>query len=538
MSNPDPNIKGGPAPHFRDPDSSVSDRHSEIFFAAVETTRMPMIVTDPRREDHPIVFVNRAFSQMTGYAPDEIIGRNCRFLQGADTDRAVVAEIRAAISESREIATEVLNYRKDGSAFWNALFISPVYDNEGALLYYFASQLDVSRRRDAEESLRQAQKMEALGQLTGGIAHDFNNLLQVIVGYADMAGMMVSSDVDPRLARAIDQIKAAADRATTLTQQLLAFSRKQRLEGRVINLNTLVANMSGILERTVGDTVTIVRRPTIDLWNVKVDTVQAEMALLNITINARDAMPAGGTLTISTENRTVHADDADGARDLAPGRYSVIRIMDTGTGMPKEIMHRVLDPFFTTREEGKGTGLGLSMVYGFMKQSGGTVHLASVVGMGTTVTLLFPATGEAMAAGRSARPGRKDVAQGTESVLVVEDRPQITDLARTMLMESGYKVETAENGRAAIDLVEDGRHFDLLFSDIVMPGGISGVRLAHEIRSRLPGIKVLLTSGYSELSLERQDAGGAEFELIPKPYRPADLAKKVREVLDGPTGVS
>ena len=366
-----------------------------------------MIVTDPRREDHPIVFVNRAFSQMTGYAPDEIIGRNCRFLQGADTDRAVVAEIRAAISESREIATEVLNYRKDGSAFWNALFISPVYDNEGALLYYFASQLDVSRRRDAEESLRQAQKMEALGQLTGGIAHDFNNLLQVIVGYADMAGMMVSSDVDPRLARAIDQIKAAADRATTLTQQLLAFSRKQRLEGRVINLNTLVANMSGILERTVGDTVTIVRRPTIDLWNVKVDTVQAEMALLNITINARDAMPAGGTLTISTENRTVHADDADGARDLAPGRYSVIRIMDTGTGMPKEIMHRVLDPFFTTREEGKGTGLGLSMVYGFMKQSGGTVHLASVVGMGTTVTLLFPATGEAWRLGVRLVPGAR-----------------------------------------------------------------------------------------------------------------------------------
>ena len=538
MSNPDPNIRGGPAPHFRDRDTTVADRHSEIFFAAVETTRMPMIVTDPRRADHPIVFVNRAFSQMTGYATDEIIGRNCRFLQGAETDRAVVAEIRAAIADSREIATEVLNYRKDGSAFWNALFISPVYDNEGVLLYYFASQLDVSRRRDAEESLRQAQKMEALGQLTGGIAHDFNNLLQVIVGYADLAGMMVSSPDQPKLARAIDQIKQAADRATTLTQQLLAFSRKQRLEGRVINLNTLVANMSGILERTVGDTVSIVRRPTDDLWNVKVDTVQAEMALLNITINARDAMPAGGTLTISTENRTVHAGDAEGGRDLAPGRYSAIRIMDTGTGMTKEIMSRVLDPFFTTREEGKGTGLGLSMVYGFMKQSGGSVQLASVVGMGTTVTLLFPATGEMAAEGRAARPGRKDVARGSERVLVVEDRPQIIDLARTMLTDIGYSVETAENGHAAIDLVEGGGHFDLLFSDIVMPGGISGVALAGEVRARLPGIKVLLTSGYSELSLERQDAGGAEFEIIPKPYRPADLAKKVREVLDGPTGVS
>ncbi|WP_122430724.1 PAS domain-containing protein, partial [Pseudomonas viridiflava] len=216
----------------------ISHKGKDIFFAAVETTRMPMIVTDPNSEDNPIIFANKAFLEMTGYASEEIIGSNCRFLQGPETDRAVVQTIRDAIHERNDISTEILNYRKDGSSFWNALFISPVYNDAGDLIYFFASQLDISRRRDAEEALRQAQKMEALGQLTGGIAHDFNNLLQVMGGYIDLIGTAAEKPtIDiPRVQRSVHHAKSAVERASTLTKQLLAFARKQKLHGRVLNL--------------------------------------------------------------------------------------------------------------------------------------------------------------------------------------------------------------------------------------------------------------------------------------------------------------
>src|SRR4051794_13572437 len=298
----------GPSPPVRDgAPSDITDRKSDIFFAAVETTRMPMIVTDPRQPDNPIIFANRAFLAMSGYTPEELIGRNCRFLQGPETDRESIAQVRSAIAEKREFATEILNYRKNGSTFWNALFVSPVYNADGELVYYFGSQLDVSRRRDAEDALGQAQKMEALGQLTGGIAHDFNNLLQVIVGYVDiLAAGLEKPDADrARLGRAAENIRQAADRATTLTQQLLAFARKQRLDGRAVNLNTLVEGMGEMVTRSVGEAVKIELDLAKDLWNCRVDPTQAEVAILNVLINARDAMPDGGTVRITTENSEV-----------------------------------------------------------------------------------------------------------------------------------------------------------------------------------------------------------------------------------------
>lgn len=226
----------------------------DMFFAAVETTRMPMIVTDPNRDDNPIIFANRAFLEMTGYGLEEIIGRNCRFLQGPETDASIVDTLRHSIAQRVDIATEILNYRKDGSSFWNALFISPIFNERGDLVYYFASQLDVSRRRDAEEALRQAQKMEALGQLTGGIAHDFNNLLQVMGGYLGLiASEADKSQVDlNRVRRSVGHAQTAVERASTLTKQLLAFARKQKLHGRVLNLNHLVDDVRPMMERTFG----------------------------------------------------------------------------------------------------------------------------------------------------------------------------------------------------------------------------------------------------------------------------------------------
>ena len=518
----------------------LADRPNDIFFAAVQTTRMPMIVTDPRQADNPIVFANRAFTAMTGYGLEEVIGRNCRFLQGPDTDPETVAELRRAIEAKQEIAVEILNYRKDGYTFWNALFVSPVFDEAGDLVYFFASQLDVSRRREAEEELRQAQKMEALGRLTGGVAHDFNNLLQVMVGYLDLIGNGLQKPELNRekLMRGIASARGAADRASQLTQQLLSFARKQRLEGRVLNLNTLIGSMHDIAERTLGRDVTIVSATSGDLWNCRVDPTQAEVALLNIMINARDAMVGrpDKRVTIETRNVTIEREDQNRVGNLRLGRYASIALTDTGSGMPAEIIERVMDPFFTAKGDGEGTGLGLSMVYGFARQSGGGAQIQSVEGEGTTVRIFFPAVDEP-APTPATRGARALDRPGDETILVVEARADVAEVARMILEDLGYTVLHASNGRAALDLLAETR-VDLLFTDLIMPGGLNGVALAREARRRWPRIRVLLTTGYAEASLERTDAGGREFDVLNKPYGPADLARKVRVILDGPTGVS
>ncbi|WP_369938192.1 hybrid sensor histidine kinase/response regulator [Xanthomonas tesorieronis] len=523
--------------------ADLSEHRSDIFFAAVETTRMPMIVTDPRQADNPIVFVNRAFLEMTGYSSEELIGTNCRFLQGPDTDRDTVASVREAIAARDEVAVEILNYRKDGSSFWNALFISPVYNEHGELVYYFGSQLDVSRRRDTEDALRQAQKMEALGQLTGGIAHDFNNLLQVMSGYLELIEHGLEREpLDPaRLRKSVERARDASGQAARLTQQLLAFARKQKLEGRVLNLNALVAGMSDVAERTLGDGIAFSLDLAPDLRNCRIDPTQAEVALLNILINARDAMaeqPAR-RLVIQTRNVSIRADEPTTYDNLLPGHYVCVSITDNGSGMSPDVLAHVLDPFFTTKEEGKGTGLGLSMVYGFAKQSGGAVRLYSEEGHGTTVRLYFPIDDNVEnAAPRDSRARRASDRQGDETILIVEDRPDIAELARLFLEDQGYTTHVVHNAREALELVDQGLQVDLLYSDLIMPGGLNGVMLAREVRRRRPKIKVLLTTGYAETSIERTDAGGTEFDVLSKPYNRQELVRKVRIVLDGPTGVS
>ncbi len=539
MDSPEkPRLHGPHPPVTGSGPSGVVDQHHDIFFAAVETTRMPMIVTDPHQPDNPIIFANRAFERMTGYTRRELVGTNCRFLQGPETDRETVNEVRTAIAEHREFAGEIMNYRKDGSSFWNALFVSPVFNRSGDLVYFFGSQLDVSRRRDAEESLHQAQKMESLGQLTGGIAHDFNNLLQVITGYNEvMLALIDHPTLDVmRVRRACEAVRDAAERAATLTHQLLAFSRKQRLEGRLLNLNGLVHGMSGMAERTLGDHVTLHQDLATELWNARIDPTQAEVALLNVFINARDAMPAGGTVTVRTENLLVEDEDAALFKTVGVGAYVVVSVTDTGTGMAPEILARVMEPFFTTKGEGKGTGLGLAMVYGFAKQSGGAVKIYSEIGHGTTVRLLFPASNQKIEEERKASQRAAD-RHGTETVLVVDDRPDVAATAATILEDFGYKVVVAHAPRDALEIIDGEVRFDLLFTDLIMPGGMNGVMLARAARERQPRIKVLLTTGYAEASLERTDAGGSEFEIINKPYKRLDLVRRVRRVIDGPTGV-
>ncbi|MDR0210503.1 MAG: PAS domain-containing protein [Pseudomonas putida] len=524
-------------------DSSTADLSShpkDIFFAAVETTRMPMIVTNPNAPDNPIIFANQAFLDMTGYTSAEIVGRNCRFLQGPDTDREVVDSIRDAVEGRYDFTTEVLNYRKDGSSFWNALFISPIFNEAGELIYFFASQLDVSRRRDAEDALHQSQKMEALGQLTGGIAHDFNNLLQVMGGYIDLirsAAEKPEPDLD-RIRRSTLHARSAVDKASTLTKQLLAFSRKQKLQGRVLNLNQLVETVQPLVNRTFGAGVQVDYDLEQSLKNTRIDPTQAEVALLNIFINARDALIGRAQPRVFIETRNVSVRDlASTSYDgLLPGHYVSLAITDNGIGMPASIRDRVMDPFFTTKEEGKGSGLGLSMVYGFAKQSGGTARIYTEEGIGTTLRLYFPVdSGALLPMERRQKPESR---HGDERVLIVEDRPDVAELAKMVLDDYGYQAEIVLNAREALKRFEAGERYDLLFTDLIMPGGMNGVMLAREVRRRHPSIKVLLTTGYAENSIERTDIGGSEFEVISKPYLPHDLARKIRQVLDSPGGIA
>jgi len=516
--------------------ASVQAGDEELFFESVRVTRVPMLVTDPNQDDNPIVFANEAFLKATGYAAAEVVGRNCRFLQGPETDHRTVARLARAIADRRVVSAEILNYRKDGTAFWNALFIAPLVDRSGRLRYFFSSQLDVSRRHDAEEALRQAQKMEALGHLSGAIAHDFNNLLQVISGYLDTLKAKLAGEHDPGIVEALGTIAAAADRGATLTRHLLAFARKQRLEARVVNLNALVESLRPMIAQAVGPRIKVETTLARDLWNTRLDPVQAEMAILNLLLNARDAMPKGGRVVIRTENRRIEPGASPPAPiDLPDGAYATLSITDTGIGMPPEILAHALDPFFTTKEAGRGTGLGLSMAYAFMRQSQGGLALASEEGRGTTVTLYFPATEQEPAArcAPASSPGEARL-RGSETILVVEDQPDIAALAEAILSGSGYRVVTAATADDALALIDRGARVDLLFSDLIMPGAMNGVMLAREARRRLPGLRVLLATGFAAELAGQEGMPAGEFEVLAKPYRRAELLGRVREILDRP----
>jgi PAS domain S-box-containing protein len=344
----------------------------DIFFAAVQMSRMPMCLTDPHRSDNPLIFCNAAFEQLTGYAQDEILGRNCRFLQGDGTDPEVVAQIRRGLKAGEDIHQEVLNYRKDGTPFWNALFISPVVDSDGSLVYHFASQLNVTRRREAEAVLQQSQRMETLGTMASGKAHEFNNLMTIVLASLERA----EDETDAaRRARQIERATWGAQRAARLTSQMLSFARRQFHDNKDLDVGELLREFDNILDQMAGDGV----RVTLDLppepLVAAIDAGQMELALLNLVRNAADASPRGGEIIIR-------------ARPCADGLEVVV--IDAGAGMPDEVARRATEPFFTTKERGKGTGLGLSMVNGFAEQSGGRLEIETTPGMGTAVRLVFP----------------------------------------------------------------------------------------------------------------------------------------------------
>ena len=382
-----------------------------------------------------------------------------------------------------------------------------------------------------EKQLRQAQKMEAIGNLTGGLAHDFNNLLGIIIGNLDLLRAQPGGGItkDPNLEQLTAEALDAALRGADLTRRLLAFARRQTLQPQRLDLNELIDGISKLLRRTLGTDIEIVLKLDPQVWPVNVDPSQLGASLINIVNNARDAMPNGGILTIATSNSELDEDYTSAQADVAPGSYVLIEVSDTGSGIPKELLDHIFDPFFTTKEQGKGTGLGLSMVFGFIKQSAGHVSVYSELGHGTTFRLYLP---RALAAAEAREMTTAAPRQGDETVLAVEDNEGLRRVVVRQLKELGYRVLEAPGGAAALKILEQ-EPVDLLFTDIMMPGGMSGYDLAKNAAARWSSLKVLLTSGFPETKLNGNGNASVKMHLLTKPYRKNDLASALRKALEG-----
>ncbi len=386
---------------------------------------------------------------------------------------------------------------------------------------------DITDRRQLEEQLRQAQKMDAVGRLAGGVAHDFNNLLMVINGYTEV--LLEQLEEGGAMHHKVQSIQQAADRAATLTRQLLAFSRKQLLELKVIDVNSVIGDMERLLRPLIGENIELVTRLSPDAGHTRADAGQLEQVIMNLVVNAKDAMPEGGKLTVQSSDVTVRQNLSE-QRFIQPGRYAVISVADTGHGMDKETQSRIFEPFFTTKEKGKGTGLGLSTVYGIVKQSNGYVFAQSELGAGTTFYVYLPRVEES-AEEQSPVKSQQNEAGGCETVLLVEDEESVRELVRVTLASRGYKVLEAENGECGLQTAEDFKdHIDILITDVVMPG-IGGRELAKKLLALRPGISVLYLSGYTEDAVVTQGALGPATAFLQKPFTLQNLAKKVREVL-------
>jgi PAS domain S-box-containing protein len=479
-----------------------------------------------------VLSFNPACERLFGYAPDEVIGCNVKMLMppvySDNHDQYLANYRRTSTRKIIGIGREVFGQRKDGSIF--PMYLSVGEARQDTLSIFVGIISDLSARRETEERLRRSQRMEAIGQLTGGIAHDFNNLLAIVSGNLEL--LLELPDVRADVRELAGEAMQASERGAELVRRLLAFARKQQLEPRAINLNERLPEIVQLLGRTLGEAVQIRTLGADDLWDALADPTQVDDALVNLAINARDAMPEGGTLAIETANMFLDEDYAQQHIDVSSGQYVMLAVTDTGLGMSAEVAARALEPFFTTKPAGRGTGLGLSQVYGFVKQSGGHVTIYSEQGRGTTVKLFLPRSAPSSIDYSAERDRSGLPPHGTESVLVVEDNPDVRRLVRRQLSELGYKIHEACNGPEALKMLRSSLALDLMFTDIVMPEGMTGYELAAVARESRPTLKILFTSGYTAIGAGQDQDSRAGGPLLSKPYRKRDLAHFIRAALD------
>ena len=494
---------------------------------AIEQTPESVVITDTEGR---ILYVNPVFERVTGYSRAEVIGQNPRLLKSNRQDSAFYRELWAKISAGEVWRGRFINKKKDGALFTEDAVIAPVRDEKGAVTNYIAIKRDISHELELEVQYRQTQKIDSIGLLAGGVAHDFNNILAVICGHTDLALAQLSPDAPLR--SNLECIQESAERAANLTRQLLAFARRQVIEPRRINLNELIVNLNKMLHRLIGEDIKLVTQTAPDLGQIKADPGQIEQVLLNLVVNARDAMPDGGTLTIRTDNVTL---DEDYARRhlVTPGDYVMVSVSDTGVGMTDEVKQHIFEPFFTTKEQGKGTGLGLATCFGIIQQSNGHIHSESQVDKGTQFKIYLPRV-QGVEESISSREVPVSLPQGTETILLAEDEPSLRQLMARVLRTQGYTVLEAADGHEALALAQaNGAKIQLLLTDVIMPG-LSGKTLAEWLGQVNPAVRVLFISGYINNNAVRDAMSKPGTFFLQKPFNPLNLAEKVREVIEAP----
>jgi PAS domain S-box-containing protein len=471
---------------------------------------------------------NSGAQRIKGYTAQEIVGQHfSRFYPEADRAAGEPSRALRTALESGRYEAEGWRIRKDGTPFWANVVIDPVRDPQGVLIGYAKVTRDITERRTAQAALQRAQeqlthsqKMEALGQLTGGVAHDFNNLLMIVGGHVRIVKKLLHDN--PRGLQAAEAIETAAQRGETLTRQLLAFSRRQPLNPVVAELGQRIDALRALLANSLGSSIQLRTLVAPDTWPVEIDVGELELALVNVAVNSRDAMPDGGVISISTENVRLSRGQVFG--DLT-GDFVALTVTDNGVGIPQDALPKVFDPFFTTKGAGKGSGLGLSQVYGFARQSGGTVTVDSELGKGTRVTIYLP---RSRAGILKAWPREEAVDPVTGGlVLLVEDNPVVAEVSATMLRELGFEVELASDANAALRAINGDAMFDLMFTDIVMAGQLDGIALARIVRQRRPNLPILLATGYSSAAIAARD----EFSILRKPYQITQLSRAIAGVV-------
>ena len=502
-----------------------AEAERERLMSAIEQAAEAVLITDA---EATIRYANPAFERITGYTRDEAIGQNPRILKSGEHDNVFYKRMWDTLTRGETWSGQFINKKKDGTLFTEEATISPVRDASGKTTNYVAVKRDITQEIKLEGQLRQAQKMEAVGQLAGGVAHDFNNLLQAILGYGDLA--LDEAGADSPVRASVEEILKAGKRAKTLVRQLLAFSRRQVLKMKDVDLNDVIANLMKMIRRVIGEHITLDTVAGHDLGIVRADPGQIEQILMNLCVNARDAMPDGGTITIETENVRIDEAFCETHSWAEPGRYALLSVTDTGCGMDEKTLRSVFEPFFTTKGLGTGTGLGLSTVYGLVKQHGGMVHVYSEVGKGTTFKVYLPLIerSAAIVGDRIKAP----VPGGTETILLAEDDDMVRKLTTTILRHGGYTVLAASDGEEALRVFEDhADEINLVLLDVVMPK-LGGRAVCERIRHVRPDLRFLFTSGYSMNAIHTNFVLDEGLQLIQKPCQRDDLLRKVRDVLD------
>ncbi len=493
---------------------------------AIEAVDVGVTIIDATQDHNPLVYVNQTLCAMTGYTPDELIGQGAAILQKNNHQNLQHLEIKTAQARGESVHVLFKSTRKDGSHFMNDLSLSPVHNLAGKLTHYIGINRDVTTKLETEERSQRSRKIEAVGQLAGGVAHDFNNLLSIITGNLEFLAMDLTNQTHRDY---LDKADSAAQMGARLTRRLLSFARQGQLEPTVLDANKHVLAAINLLRSTIGEHITLSSNLSEDLWCILADASEIENTVVNLVINARDAMPKGGTITIETSNIEVTENGADQAPGIPAGKYIKLSVSDTGSGMDDEVKSRVFEPFFTTKDS--STGLGLASIYGFAQQSGGDVRINSEVDEGAVIDVYLPSHCENRGIGDTDdKPGTLHANKRVSRILVVEDNDMVRELTVERLHALGYDTRQASDGAKAVQILQEDAAFDLILTDIVMEGGMSGFDVAQWVQSNLPRCKILLTSGFNEQMAEASDIDIGKLRVLQKPYSLAELQQRINDV--------